>query len=174
MTNTQRATVVAVFEDHDEANRAVDELRRAGFRNDQIGVASRDPKNGAAGLNPAAGAAVGAATGAVAGAGIGGAVALGILAGVIPGIGPAIAAGTLGVILANAAGGAAIAGIVGALIGLGVSEEDAKHYESEFKAGRTIVTVHNADGRYAEAWAILVRHGAYNRTTPRATVGATR
>jgi hypothetical protein len=173
MTGAQRSLIVAVFNDHNEADRAVDELRRAGFRNDQIGMVSRDPNTGKATTRPAkdkgvsegTGAAVGAVAGAVAGAGIGGAVALGILAGVIPGIGPAIAAGTLGVVLANAAGGAAIAGVAGALIGLGVSEEEARHYEGEFKAGRTLVTVHNVGNRFDEAWNILRRHGAYSRET---------
>src|ERR1700722_434502 len=89
-----------------------------------------------------------------AGVGIGGLVALGLLAGVIPGIGPAIAAGALGVILANAAAGGAVAGIAGALIGLGIPSHEANHYEGEFKAGRTIVAVHNMGARYDEAWSI--------------------
>jgi hypothetical protein len=171
MTNVKRSTVVAVFEDHSQADRAVGELRSAGFRNDQIGVAGRDPNKGTAtekAKDKGSKAAVGAVTGAAAGAGVGGLVALGILAGVIPGIGPAIAAGTLGVILANAAGGAAIAGLAGALIGLGIPDEEAKHYEAEFKAGRTIVTVQDVGSRYDEAWSILHRNGGYNKQTPRA------
>jgi len=51
------------------------------------------------------------------------------------------AGGTLAAILASAAGGAAAAGIAGALVGLGIPEDEAKHYDSEFQAGRTIVTV---------------------------------
>jgi len=89
------------------------------------------------------------------------------LAGVIPVIGPVIAGGTLAVILANAAGGAAIAGLVGALVGLGIPEEEAHHYEGEFKAGRTIVTVKDLNGRYDRALAILQRHGGYNKDTPK-------
>ena len=37
----QQSTVVGVFDDRQQADRAVDELRRAGFRDDQIGVAMR-------------------------------------------------------------------------------------------------------------------------------------
>ena len=37
----QQSTIVGVFEDRQQADRAVDDLRRAGFRDDQIGVAMR-------------------------------------------------------------------------------------------------------------------------------------
>ena len=86
------------------------------------------------------------------------------MAGVIPVIGPVIAGGTLAVILANAAGGAAIGGLLGALTGAGIPEEEARYYQGEFEAGRTLVTV-TADGRYDEAVVILRRHGAYDMQT---------
>jgi uncharacterized protein (TIGR02271 family) len=106
----------------------------------------------------------GAAAGVATGAGIGALWALGIAAGMLPAIGPVIAGGLLASVLASAAGGAAAAGIIGALIGLGIPEEDARYYEEEFKAGRTLVTV-KANGRYDEALAVIRRHGGYNRTT---------
>ena len=93
-----------------------------------------------------------------------------VLSGVVPVIGPAIAAGTLGVILSNAAAGAAVAGLAGALIGSGIPEEEAKYYHGEFEAGRMIVTVHT-DGRSAEATAILRRHGAYDMSSRGAVAG---
>lgn len=37
----QHSTVVGVFEDRQQANKAVSELLKAGFRQDQIGVAMR-------------------------------------------------------------------------------------------------------------------------------------
>jgi len=161
----QRTTAVAVFPDHAKADRAVAELRQAGFRDDQIGVASRDWRaevvqredNGTL-------AGEGALAGALAGAGTGGLVALGILAGVIPAIGPVIAGGALAAILANAAGGAALGGLLGGLIGLGVPEDEASFYETEFKSGRTIVAV-RADGRYDDAMAVMRRNGGYDRST---------
>jgi uncharacterized protein (TIGR02271 family) len=166
MAITQR-TVVGVFQDRPSAEQAVADLRRAGFREDQIGFMARDGSGQtttqgkeARGTN----AGEGALAGALAGAGIGGLVGLGVVAGVIPVIGPAIAAGTLGTILLNAAGGAAIAGLTGALIGMGIPEEEAQYYEGELKAGRFLVTVH-ADSRDQEARAILQRHGAYDRTS---------
>jgi len=168
MTTNQRSTVVGVFEDRNQADKAVSELQQAGFRSDQIGVAMRhaDEVSGAtaAADDTESHAGTGAMTGAVAGLGLGALAGLGVLSGVIPVIGPAIAAGTLGVILSNAAAGAGIAGLVGALIGAGVPEEEARYYHSEFEAGRTIVTV-KADSRYDEAMAILRRHGAHDMTS---------
>ena len=84
-----------------------------------------------------------------------------LLAGLVPGIGPALAGGTLAALLSSAAAGAAAAGVAGALVGLGIPEKDATYYESEYRAGRTIVTVHGPKSGAARA--ILDQHGA----TPR-------
>ena len=89
---------------------------------------------------------------------------LGVLSGVIPIVGPAIAAGTLGIILSNAAAGAGIGGLVGVLVGAGIPEDEAHYYQGEFEAGRTIVTV-QADGRADEARAILGQYHAYDMST---------
>jgi uncharacterized protein (TIGR02271 family) len=164
MAAKQRSTVVGVFENHEQADRAVAELRKAGFRDDQIGVAGRHVTGATttdATEEKGTHADTGALTGALAGAGLGALAGLGILAGVIPAIGPAIAGGTLGILLSNVAAGAGVAGLVGALVGAGVPEEEAKYYEDEFRAGRTLVTV-QANGRAAEARAILQRCGAYD------------
>jgi len=163
MDRVKRATAVGVFSDHASADHAVVELKKAGFRDDQIGVTGKDwrPKGTAKETGNHAGE--GAAVGIAAGAGAGALVGLGVLSGIIPVIGPAIAAGTLGVILSNAAGGAAIAGLVGALIGMGVPEDEAKLYQEELESGRFIVTV-KADGRFDDAMTILRRHGGYERS----------
>jgi uncharacterized protein (TIGR02271 family) len=164
MKSQERTTIVGVFADQSHANQAVDELRKAGFREDQIGFTGRwDEGETTDTMTTEEGsqAGTGAIVGALAGAGLGGLVGLGIIAGMIPAIGPVIAGGTLAAILANAAGGAAIGGLVGALTGAGIPEEEAHYYQSELEAGRTIVTV-KADERYDEAWTILRRHGAYD------------
>jgi len=160
----QRVTAVGVFEDRQHAQRAVEELRRVGFREDQIGIAGRD--GGAATTSEAttttgSNVGIGAAAGAGTGAAVGLLWGIAVVAGLLPAIGPAIAGGTLAALLSSAAGGAAAAGVIGALIGLGIPEEEAKYYEGEFHAGRTIVTV-KADGRYDEAVAILRRHNGYD------------
>jgi uncharacterized protein (TIGR02271 family) len=161
----QRSTIVGVFDDRRKADEAVNDLLKAGFRKDQIGVAMRRTEDLAGTRSEAdtgdSEAGTGAIAGALTGLGLGALAGLGVLAGVIPVIGPAIAAGTLGVVLSNAAAGAGIAGLVGALIGAGVPEHEAKYYHEEFEAGRTIVTV-TADSRLDEATAILRRHGAYD------------
>jgi len=144
--NTQdRSTVVGVFEDRAQADRAVADLRSVGFRDDQIGVAMRHNADDFeldlddSDDNSEAGS--GAATGALAGLGLGALAGMGVLAGMIPVIGPAIAGGTLGIILSNAAAGAGIAGLVGALVGAGIPEHEAAYYQGEFEAGRVVVTV---------------------------------
>jgi len=163
----QHSTVVGVFDDRQQADRAIDELRRAGFSDDQIGVAMRYDTGGT--MGDAAGAddtgdthaGTGAVTGVVAGLGLGALAGLGVLSGVIPVVGPAIAGGTLGVILSNAAAGAAAGGLVGALAGAGIPEDEAQYYQGEFESGRTIVTVHAA-GNADAARAIMSRFGAYD------------
>jgi uncharacterized protein (TIGR02271 family) len=153
---SKRSTVVGVFQDNAHAQKAVRALKEAGFTEDQIGVVGPHTEGKKA--------AAGAATGAVAGAGIAALWSLAITFGVLPVIGPILAAGPLAAALISAAGGAAVGGIVGALIGLGIPEHEAKYYQGEVEAGRTLVTV-NANGRYDEAWRILHGSGAYNYET---------
>ena len=102
--------------------------------------------------------------GVTAGAGVGALWGIGIVSGVLPVLGPAIAAGTLAAILSSAAAGATVAGLAGTLIGLGIPREDAEYYESEFEAGRTLVTV-TAPGREAEVRDVMARHGGFERTS---------
>jgi len=155
---------VGIFENHNDAQRAMAELRRAGFTEDQIGMAA--PDHSAQGTvthtDDDSNAATGAMTGALAGAGVGAAWGLGIIAGLLPAIGPVIAGGTLAAILASAGLGAAAAGLAGLLIGMGVPEDEANYYDSEFKSGRTIITV-KAENRYDEAAAILRRAGGHTQ-----------
>jgi hypothetical protein len=166
MTIQKRSTVVGVFEDRLQANRAVSALRDAGFTQSEIGVAMRHEESGdSTNLGKDGSSAETAAlTGILTGLGLGALTGLGVLAGVIPVLGPAIAAGTLGVILSNAAAGAGIVGLAGALIGLGIPEDEASYYQDEFESGRTIVTV-EAGTRSAEAKDILSGAGAYDMET---------
>ena len=97
--------------------------------------------------------ATGAVTGGIVGGVLGAAVAL-----LIPVIGPAFAGGIL-VTVFSAALGAVTGGMLGALVTLGVPEAQARHYEEEFKAGRTIVTVKTED-QQQEVLDIMYHHGA--------------
>ena len=161
----QRTIVVGVFDNHRNAQQALAELRQTGFQDAELGVASHDRKDVA--RAKAEGketyAEEGAVTGLLAGAGLGAAWGIGIAAGVLPMIGPVIAGGTLAAIAASAALGAAAASVAGALIGLGIPEDEAAYYEEEFKAGRTLVTVH-AGSRFDEATAIIRRWNGHAQT----------
>ncbi|MFO0950698.1 MAG: hypothetical protein U0835_06000 [Isosphaeraceae bacterium] len=171
----QATTVVGVFDDRTQAEGAISDLLKAGFRFDEIGVAMRGEKTSVEATADEEGnshAGSGAVTGAVTGVGLGALAGLGVLSGVIPVLGPAIAAGTLGVILSNAAAGAGIAGLVGALIGAGIHDDEAKYYQDEFEAGRSIVTV-RADGRRSEAVSSLRARGAYDMSTRSDATGRT-
>jgi hypothetical protein len=169
MTPNERSTIVGVFVDRADAQRAVNELRRANFSEDQVGVIGRtEHEHGIPPAEvPAADAAThskiveGSAIGAATGAGIGALWALGISVGALPVIGPVVAGGLLMSVIASASGAAAAGLLVGALVGLGIPEEEARFYEKEFHAGRTVVTV-KPEGRNSEAESILRKNGAYD------------
>jgi hypothetical protein len=162
-TTTTLGTVVGVFSTQQQAQLAVNALRRAGYADTEIGVVSPESSSstGTVRKDGDTKADEGAVTGVAAGAGLGALWGLGILAGIVPGIGPAIAGGTLAALLSSAAAGAAVAGVTGALVGLGIPDKDAKYYEGEYRSGRTIVTVHGP--RAAAARAILDQNGALAR-----------
>jgi uncharacterized protein (TIGR02271 family) len=162
MTTANRSTVVGVFENRDDAERAVDDLRSAGFTANEIGFAGHGEGQKQEGVSEdkAENFATGAAAGIIPGGVIGGVIGA-VATGLIPGIGPIISAGILTGVLGGAAAGAATGGIIGGLTGLGVPEDEAKYYEGEFKSGRTLVTV-KAEGRYDEASRILRSAGAYD------------
>jgi uncharacterized protein (TIGR02271 family) len=159
---TQRTTAAGVFHNRADAERAVAELKRAGFRDDQISLVGKNADGEVKTEGNKAG--TGAAIGAGVGAGVGALASLGMSFGVIPVIGPILAVGPLAAALLTAVGGAAAGGLVGALVGLGIPEHEAKFYEGEVKAGRYLVTV-NAANRYDEAWKVLHGLGAYNHET---------
>jgi len=163
MREKNQTVAVGVFRDRDEAQQAVQELKRQGFEEDHIGVAAKHDEDLPEGAEHHEGskAGKGAGVGAATGLGVGGLWGLGIIAGALPGIGTAIAGGALAGILSSAAAGAAAGGLIGALAGLGIPEEEAEYYDEEFKRGGIIVTV-RADRRYDEARNTLQRFGAYD------------
>ena len=160
--DTRSETVVGVFEDKEQVDRAVDGLRRAGFSDESIGVAIHD-SDAAVGdttvsevdervtETPRAGAITGGLVGGIAGA---------AAVGLIPGVGPVLAAGALAGILGGATIGSGIGWVAGSLTNIGLDEENAHLYAQEFHSGRHLVTVAAGD-RPQEAREILARHGAY-------------
>jgi hypothetical protein len=98
------------------------------------------------------------ATGVITGGIVGGVV--GVAAGLLlPFIGPVIAGSAAIAALGGAALGAVAGGFLGTYVGMDVPEEHARHYEQEFKTGRTIVTVKTED-RQQDALNILKRNEA--------------
>jgi hypothetical protein len=132
-----------------QASRIVNDLRAAGFSNNDISVLFPD-KSGTRDFahehNTKApeGAATGAGTGGVLGGALGWLVGMGTLA--IPGLGPFIAAGPIMAALGGAAAGATLGGVTGALIGMGIPEYEAKQYEGKIKEGNVLISVHSEDG----------------------------
>lgn len=166
MAMVQSSIVVGVFPELAQARSAIEELRRAGFNDNEIGFLTR-----ASTTEPADENETRVAADAVGGGLIGG--ALGALASLlIPGFGPAIAGGILVATLSGAALGAAAGGIIGSLTDIGVPEEEARFYQKELEAGRPIVTVKSVSG-HDEAVEILHRNGAYDASTKFGVINAT-
>jgi hypothetical protein len=158
MGMTQGEVAVGVFENPEKAHQAVEELRQAGYSDEEIGYLTRASAN-----RPAEDTGTFITNSAVEGGLVGG--LLGAAAALfIPGLGPALAGGILAAALGGAAIGAATGGIVAALVNIGVPEVEARFYQKELEAGRIIVTVKSPTG-YADALNILRRNGAYDAST---------
>jgi len=147
--------VAAVFDKHEDAERAVDWLRSRGVPNANISILARNAqetaavadRTGAGRVDDDAGSdmARGAGTGLAAGAAVG--ALFGLAAAAIPGIGPFITAGALANVLGAAGGGAAAGAIVGGTSGIiagalakwGLDKADADYYGREVEQGAYFV-----------------------------------
>ena len=154
--------VSAVFDDRNDAKRAVNRLREIGVDETLISILGRsEPATAAVASttgtqrvdqDPASDVARGAATGAAVGAGVG--ILFGLAAAAIPGIGPFITAGALaqalGVTGGTAVAGATVGGTAGALSGAlakwGLDKADADYFSREVERGSTFVAVDLVDG----------------------------
>lgn len=158
---TNNKKVFGVYEDAQQAHRAVEDLLSMGYRSDEISILSKhkglmddiegiDTSMEGLDSSTEAGLKGGIVTGATIG-GVGGLLAgLGALA--IPGIGPIIAAGPLAAALTGVLAGGAVGGTIGtiggALIDAGVPEEDARFVDERFDAGDIIVYVEADESRF--------------------------
>jgi hypothetical protein len=161
--------VFCLARDREHASQIVDQLKSAGFSNEDISVLMSDKRSSRDFAHEKeTKAPEGAVTGVVSGGAIGG--VLGWLAGIgalsIPGLGPFIAAGPIMAALSGSAVGAAVGGITGALIGMGMPEYEAKRYETAMQEGKVLVSVHseNAD-ETRRAKEIFERAGAEDIAT---------
>ncbi|MRR38614.1 DUF3341 domain-containing protein [bacterium] len=141
-----KRSVFCLARDEAQAIRIVDDLKSAGFSNNDISVLLPDKGSTREfahekGTKAPEGAATGAGTGGVIGGVLGWLVGIGSLA--IPGLGPFIAAGPIMAALSGAAVGATAGGLIGALVGMGIPEYEAKRYESRIREGRILLSVHS-------------------------------
>jgi stress response protein YsnF len=160
---TTEKTVVGLFDEMRDAERAVSELEREGIPRSDISVLAGN-ESGRYGqyLEPADKTGKKVATGAGAGAAIGGGLGLvaGLTALAIPGFGPIIAAGPIAAALTGAGIGAATGGLIGGLTSSGVSREDAEYYAEGVRRGGVLVTVKTDEGLADRAADILDGAGA--------------
>ena len=167
-----------VFESRDNAERAVDQLRKLGVPEERIGFITKDANADQVstgvpitdteepGMGRAMGAAVGGAMGAAGGATLGLAVAT--LA--LPGVGPVIAFGMVGAAVlgvVGAAAGSAVGDQVEEELGEGVPHEDLFVYEDALRDGRSIVIAHVSDDQKDRAQEIIKEGGAQDIETLR-------
>src|SRR5580765_1018475 len=141
-------SVFCIARDHVQASNIVENLKAAGFSNNDISALLPD-KSGTRdfshekGTKAPEGAVTGAGTGGVLGGVLGWLAGIGALA--IPGVGPFVAAGPIMAALSGAAIGATAGGLVGTLVGMGIPEYEAKRYEGQLRAGRILLPVHSED-----------------------------
>ena len=154
-TTTMSHTVAGVFHNPNDAEKALNALKDAGFTPEQVSVVAKDTREtqsmversdmaGAETSGATAGAFLGGITGGIAGWLVG----IGALA--IPGIGPIVAAGALATTLGGAAVGAVAGGLIGALVGAGIPEDDARDYETHVSEGRILITAQATSAQQAQ------------------------
>jgi hypothetical protein len=144
----KNTAVFGIYAHRQAAEEAVDRLRAANFRNEDISVLLQDnvgTKDFAHEKHTKApeGATTGAVTGGVIGGTIGALIGIGALA--IPGMLPLIAAGPIIGALTGVGSGGVVGGIIGGLVGMGIPEYEAKRYEGRIKEGGILLSVHCDD-----------------------------
>jgi hypothetical protein len=127
-----------------QAEAIIERLKQAGFSGEELSVLLADPQGKQEieieeKTKAPEGAISGAGGGAALGGGLGWLAGIGLLA--IPGVGPLIAAGPILAGLGGAALGGALGGLSGALVGMGVSELEAKQYQNRVEAGSALISV---------------------------------
>ncbi|MGA7673111.1 MAG: hypothetical protein WBW04_22030 [Nitrolancea sp.] len=157
---TLKGVVPAVFSNSEDAEAALEELRRLGFRHDDLGIMVPDPEHHHLIEDSDKEVWGSLSTGMVAGIPIGVLAGMALTALVIPGLG---AIGLGGALLIGGTGGALWGAYLGSMTGLGVEilhVEDVEHrYEIQLKPNEILVVVmaHNEAERVCE---VVQRHGA--------------
>lgn len=157
-------TVIALYDEMEDARQVVEELTGAGFDREEINLIASDYKGEYAAYLGEEETAEDIQEDAVEGAEIGGVVGgiAGLLVGlsvfVAPGLGPLVIAGPILTTLAGAGTGAAAGGLIDALTDLGVPAEHAGIYAEGVKRGGVLISMVATNDRAAEAVQIMDRH----------------
>ncbi len=158
-------TVLGVFDDTMQAEKAVDELQRKGVRKEDISIVARESmvkESDSGGRRREGETTMGFGQDISGGVSTGGAIGgvAGLLAGVgalaIPGIGPIVAAGPI----AAALSGAVTGGIAGGLIDWGIPEDVGERYEQRVKEGKIVAMARTNEEKINQAADVFRRHGA--------------
>ena len=165
-------SISGVFRSREDAEKAVNELRRVGIPDQRIGLVTPGSDTGelATGLpvtdteQPGMGRAMGAAVGGAMGAAGGATLGLAVATLVVPGIGPVIAFGMVGAALlgiVGAAAGSAVGDMVEDELGDGVPHEDLYLYEDALRHGNSVVIAYTEnDDQSDKAEDVLSTTGA--------------
>lgn len=165
---TRTIQVFGNFDQHQELERAIDELKSHNFASEKISVLlpnrtvpEAEAAESAEMTKAPEGAVAGAGTGLVLGGTLGWLAGIGALA--IPGLGPFVAAGPIAALLAGASAGGAVGGLTGALLGLGIPEHEVAGYEQRTMEGSTLISISCANESERDtATSILERNGGKN------------
>ena len=169
--------VSAAFDNQNEAQRAVSQLRDAGVQDSAISVIAQSEGEKPV-TTDGSGEEVAKDVIGTAALGAGAGTLLGIAALAIPGVGPLVAAGAIasaaipGAALTGAAIGAAAGGVVGLLKDHGVTGEDADYYGDSISNGGVFVSVDASDGSLDRQSAedILYNSGGHSSTRAKSEV----
>lgn len=169
MDTGQSSVVSAVFDSQDEAQRAISQLRSAGFDDNHLSLIARSKgtlttsaPDGTVTDEEHTNVLRGILGGGALGAG------LGVAALAIPGVGPLAALGAIAgaavpeAMAVGAAVGAAAGTFNEVLMKHGVSEDDANYYNDQMKSGGTLITVHTSGLNGDRAREILYANGGHS------------
>lgn len=153
------ATVIGVFADEKQAEKAVRALRDEGFTQNEISVVAKgegdqggDDDEG--GLKMGSDVTTGAATGGALGGLAGLLAGAGALA--IPGLGPIVAAGPIAAGLSGAVAG----GLAGGLVDWGIPESRGRYFEERVNQGQVLALVKTGSGKSDKAAGVFREYGA--------------
>lgn len=157
--------VISVFDTHEQADRAVKEIQRAGFDMKKLSIIGRDfhTEESVVGFYNLGDRTrywgkQGAFWGGLWGLLFGSAVFI------VPGVGPLLVAGTFVSTLVGSVEGAAIVGslsaLAAALFSFGIPKNSIVHYETELKAGKYLLIAHGTSLDIKKASDILKSNGA--------------